>query len=849
MTLRNLLWFYRRRLGMRARQTQELFAVLGIAVGVALLFAVQVSSTSVNASVAQVTEQIVGDAQLQLRARGPEGFSDEVIDRVRDIDGVVAAAPLLDAQANVVGPRGAKAVTLIAGTPALARLRGHLLTGLTAGRLVDFRAIALPVPVADAIGVGLGSNVRLEVNGRTVRASLGAIVGKREVGALADAPLVVAPLKYGQALANLPGLITRIYVLAKAGQTDAVRAALRRVAGDEIDVKRADSDGRVFKQAAVPNDQSAALFAGISAFVGFLFAFNAVLLMSRERRGLIADLRLSGYPLRAVTQVLLFDALVVGVVASALGLLLGDQLSRHVFQPSPGYLSIAFPVGTARTIQWQTVGLALAGGTLAAVAAMVPPLIAAARSPALGDELGRDALDHENAGKSGNARWRVAVSIGCLAITTVILVAAPRAALVGVFTLVLSMLLALPTILSRTLVGLDRLRRRPQAKGIIVPIAIGELMSAGSRSVAIAAVAALAVFSNTAIEGARLDLQRGLDPISHELNAVTDLWVSPAGDSNTLATTPFRAEKAIARLARSPHIRSIRVYRGSFLDLGDRRVWVIAPERQSREPFPSSQLVEGGLSSARKRLRAGGWAVLSQAMASRQSLRVGDRFTLYSPRPMSFRLAGISTNFGWSPGTIVLNSDDYRRAWGTADASALHIELRGGVSTQQGRRLVLDALGPSFGLAVETPRQREDRHRAVTRQGLERLRQIAALVLIAAALAMAAATGGMIWQRRRMLADLKLAGIANHRELWGAVLLESALLLAIGCFVGALYGLYAQRLLDRALNAVTGFPVADSVGVIGALTSFAIVTSVASIIAMVPGWLAARVPADVALRD
>jgi putative ABC transport system permease protein len=847
VSLRNLFWFYRLRLKSHTRLVQELFALAGIAVGVALLFAVQVSSSSLDASIAQVTDRIVGDAQLQLVARGPQGFDQHVAEEVARLPGVRVAAPVLQAHADAAGPVGRRSVVLLAATPELARLGGNLLTAFTdVGQLPSLEAIVVPRAAADSLGVRLGSRMILKVNGHARRVQVGGVATERDVGPLADAPAVVAPLAYGQQLADLSKRVTRVYVLAESRRTAEVEAGLRRIAGDGIDVRSAGSDGDVFRQAATPNDQSAALYAGISAFVGFLFAFNAMALMAPERRGIIADLRMNGYNLPGVLQVLLFDALLLGAVASVIGLALGDQLSRHIFQPSPGYLEIAFPVGSGRTVHWWTVALAFACGMAASVVATLPPLLAAARAPAMDATEVDDKLDPDDSEPAAGARWRLTVAGICLAATTVVFFAAPKAALGGIVLLALAMLLALPAILRGVLGLLDRLRRR--IKGVAPAIAMGELMSVGSHSVAIAAVAAVAVFSYTAIEGAHGDLQRGLDPNAYELNAVTDLWVAPAGYANTLSTTPFRAASVIKRLDRLPIVRSVSIYRGSFLDMGNRRVWVIAPPRESSRPIPWTQVVDGDLVEATRRLRGEGWVAMSEAVADQQGLKLGDRFTLDSPRPTRVQLAAITTNFGWAPGAMVLNADDYRRAWGTDDASALHVELRDGVSQDEGRQVIGQALGPASGLAVETPRLRELRDRRVTRQGLARLTQIARLVLLAAALAMAAAMSGMIWQRRRHLADLKLNGI-THRELWRALLLESALLIGIGCGVGAVFGIYGQQVLDKALNRVTGFPVDDSFGVLVALTTLAVVTTVACVIAMLPGWLAARVPADVALRD
>ncbi|MFI5005540.1 MAG: hypothetical protein ACHQE6_11065, partial [Solirubrobacterales bacterium] len=69
MRLSNIADLYRVRLQARLVLVQELFAMLGIAVGVALLFASQIATTSLNESVSQLTSELVGRMQFQLDAR------------------------------------------------------------------------------------------------------------------------------------------------------------------------------------------------------------------------------------------------------------------------------------------------------------------------------------------------------------------------------------------------------------------------------------------------------------------------------------------------------------------------------------------------------------------------------------------------------------------------------------------------------------------------------------------------------------------------------------------------------------------------------------------------------------
>jgi putative ABC transport system permease protein len=113
---------------------------------------------------------------------------------------------------------------------------------------------------------------------------------------------------------------------------------------------------------------------------------------------------------------------------------------------------------------------------------------------------------------------------------------------------------------------------------------------------------------------------------------------------------------------------------------------------------------------------------------------------------------------------------------------------------------------------------------------------------------MAAAVGAMVWQRRPRLAKLKLEGIPRA-ELWHTILLESLLLLGVGCLTGAVFGLYGQRLADRALANAINFPVVYSVTALTALGSLALVMGTALAILAIPGYMAAGVPAALALQD
>jgi putative ABC transport system permease protein len=834
MRILDILFLYRARLRARTVLVQECFAILGIAVGVALLFASQVASTSLNRSVAELSSQIVGNTRFQLDARGPDGFDERLLGEVRAVPGVRIALPVLEQQASVIGPRGERSVDLIGTDPRFAHFAGPLLRRFSATQLAAQKAIALPAPIAQAIGAGPLQTIRFQAGAKTTVTLLGATLGESDIGGLIHSPVALAPVGYAQRITGMEGRISRIFVQPAPGREREVEAGLQRLAqGADLNVEPADFDSTLFAVAAAPQSKSEALFSAISALVGFMFALNAMLITVPSRRKLIEDVRPQGATRWMTAQILLFDALVLGVLACVVGLGLGDLLSIAVFHSTPGYLSFAFPIGNSRIVTLSSVALAVGAGMVAACLGVLWPLR---------DILVRP-LEVVEAGHDGAGRWvstRLGIGLLCVSITTVVLAVRPQDASLGSVTLLIALVCLLPFMFD-ALVRLFDWAQRP-FNGASPIIAVTELRTPPTRirSLAIAATGAVAVFGTVAIQGAQANLERGLERSARAVDASAQVWVTPSGEFDAFATSPFESA-ADSALAHLPGVAELGVYRGSFLNWGTRRLWVLAPPSDSAQPIGANQLLTGNRALVSARLRAGGWAVLSKALAVEHDLHVGQAFTLLAPRPTAFRVAALSTNLGWPPGSLVIDSRDYARAWKSSDPSAYAIQTKPGASIAAVRRNAQRVLGAHSGLTVETYLERERHHYALARQGLSRLTQIRLMVLIAAMLAIGGAVGALIWQRRDLVAFIKCEGY-RQGVLWRWLLCESVILLVAGCSIGAVFGIYGELLLSHALASVTGFPMVFHVGALIALTSFVLVSVVAVTIVAFAGYLVVRVP-------
>ena len=837
-----LLFLYRRRL--RAHPLQELLAGAGIAVGVALVFGVLIANASLTGSVEKLVRGLSGSARLALVARSNDGFPEQLTSTVRQLPGVLLATPVLRRNMTIVGPHGRQAIQLIGVSPSLASLGGIAQQELGNGALLLAGGLGLPGGVAGTVGAHRGDAVTLIGNGYTHRQRVGAVISGEAVKALEGCPVAVALLPVAQRLAEHPGRITELLIEPSPGKDRVVEAELRTLARGRLDVEPADNELQLLTAATKPNRQSTTLFSAISVMVGFLLALSAMLLTVPERRRFIAELRMQGYEPRQILLLLVSQAIALGLLASAAGVALGDELSRTVYHQVPTYLTVAFPVSAEQTLHASSALLALACGVLATLLASI--------SPVLDLRPGRpaDAVFRETGSSGQLVLQRTVLLAGGIGVLMIALVGAlvafaPSLTIVGGVILALATLCLMPAVLTGAVRLLPYATRRSRSPAVTV--ALSELKAITTRSVALAAIAALAVYGSVAIGGARDDLLRGIDDAIDQYHATADVWVT--NPSNVFNTDSFALASAPAEVARAEGVQAVHVYQGTLADMGPRRLWVRARPPGDSAMLESSQVLQGGFEQADALIRKGGWAAVSNGVAREHQLTVGAAFALPTPSgPERLRVAAITTNSGWPPGTITMNSADYARGWKTTDAAALEVVLKPGVSPTMGVRAVERAIRSRSGLSVHTASARAAEARASARQGLHTLSQIWTLLLIAAALAVAAALSATIWQRRARLASLKIQGY-HPSQLWGGLLLESGLMLGVGSLTGAVVGVYGHALAGRWLTTTTGFPAPFSIGAPHVLLTLGLITFIGLAVLALPGFAATRVSVHLSLQE
>ena len=848
LTPPTLLYFYRRRL--RAHGAQELLAGLGIAVAVALILAAGVAQGSITGSTRRILRAVIGPTNLQLRARGADGFPETLLASVEAIPGVRQAAPLLEHQVRVVGPTGRAASIYLAGTD----VSLGVLDGL--GRTLPLSAetqgtISLTRASAQALGLPARGQARVTVlaGGETRTLPVSSVLGPETIGgALAGAHVAVMPLASMQRLLAEPGRVSRILVHSAPASDRSVAARLSALADGRLEVAGGEQDIQQLTQALNPSSQASALFAIIGGLLGLLLAFNAILLTVPERRQAIADLRLSGTPRGAIIQLALFQALCLGVAASAVGVGVGYLLARWVFHQSTGYLAQAFALSGATVVSVGEVLAAAGAGLAVTLLASAVPLLD------LRGAASRDAVYLQH-GVPGNALSRavqrtLGVAAVALAAGALVLYALDRAATVAALVvLAIATVLAVPVAFSGVLAAARAVSARAGSLSTLA-IALNGLRSTTVRSIALAATGAVALFGGVALGGARGDLLAGIRSFAHSYAADAPVWVSEPGDNQATGQLE-RAAPAAGLIRRLPGVAGVERFQGAFLTIGSRRVWVIARPPGAARQVLATQTIGGAsvAEAAERRLQHGGWVTLSEQLATQLHASAGASVTLATPSgPQRYRVAALTTNLAWIPGVIFIASRDYTRAWASTQASALAVYPAPAANTGQLARQVRAALHADGGLEVASAAERQSDIDRLTSEGLGQLGTISILLIIAAILALAAALASSIHQRRRTLASLRLSGAPPGR-LRRILLTEAGLMLAAGCLTGLAAGICGQLLADGYLRHVTGFPISSFAAAARPVEVFAFVLAAALAAVAPPAWAASRVSPALALAE
>ena len=368
-----------------ARPLRTALATAGVALGVAVVTATVITGSSSEQALRGATADLLGNADLRLRAFTDAGFGPRTLQSLRLLPGVTAAAPVTERRLTVSTAPGddERVFTLlvIGIEPEVdAAIRE---ADLVAGRpLTDAGPTDILVPASWASRNGLAIGDVLLLSGRRPSVPGLTIVGLMAdsgLAALAAGEVIVAPRETLDTAFDAPSPVRYIDVDLGDGPTQAEIDAVTATLDEPFVVESADASAARFASAREGFVGVALLFGLVALVVGAFLIGNTLAMTVGERMRELGLLRAAGTTSRQVLGIVLRQAAALGIVGSAAGVVAGIGLAAAMI----GFLS------STRTVL--LVGLPLPlGGLLAAfgvglaitfIGALAPALAAARVSP------------------------------------------------------------------------------------------------------------------------------------------------------------------------------------------------------------------------------------------------------------------------------------------------------------------------------------------------------------------------------------------------------------------------------------------------------------------------------------
>ncbi|MEP7242377.1 MAG: FtsX-like permease family protein [Gammaproteobacteria bacterium] len=872
---------------------QLALALLGLALGVATIVAVDIATASSGRAFELSMEAVNGAATHEITA-GPAGIDEHLYVEMRKSGGPIALAPVVDGYVDVDG----QTMQLVGIDPlADAVVRGNS-TGLAnvmtakgrhegseseppasaekkanrqatnaertegasagggaradttptnrkvalAGWFTEPGAAVMAATTATRLGIADGQSFPVRVGGAQHCATLIARIGGAGAG---FETLLLADIATAQEWFGLVGRLSRIDVRVPPG-TEAEQAFKRLSASLPPGVNIHPTQRRTRQSL----DMTAAFTTNLQAMsllallVGVFLIFSAVSFAVVQRRRVIGILRALGATRSRVLAMILAEATALGIVGSAIGMLLGVALGRQLVTLVSRTINDLYFVVAVNEVVIPTLAIVKALGAgigVALFAAAVPALEVANSAPHLG--LRRSVVEQRAASAS---KWLL-ISSAALGLSAGAIVYFSERSLfagfVALFLLLLTVAAITPAMLRALAQGASRIAGRFSP---IARLALGDVAASLSRTGVAVAALGLAIASmigvSIMVESFRESLRAYL-----ERTIRADLYVSAPGpgfgrperrlDPDVLAD--LLATRGIAE-----HTESRRVVLDS--PRGPVPVDALRLVSTSRSAIP---LTKGDAARVWPAFDAGA-LVISEPLAWHLQLAPGDTLTLNTASgAKAFDIAGVYREYGNDRGNVLMSRAVYSRLRRDDGITAMGLYLEPGANLSAVTEAVRAASRGRQSLAIVSNAD----VRALSMRIFERTFVITRVLywLTAGVAAIGLISALLAWEleRSRELAIVRALGLTPGGA--GAVIEAQTGFMGLAAFLAAIpAGLLTAVLLIDVINRrafgwqidlhITGTQIGNAFAV-------AMVASLAA--GLYPAWRTAHAPLASDIRE
>ena len=384
--------------GLLTRKLRTALTAVAIILGVATVSGTFVLTDSIDKAFDSIFSDVYRNTDATITAKSPfdvsgdsgtskAGFDESLLPKVKALPDVQEAIGGV-ASENTQFIKGDKAIAY-GGAPNLgfsvdpSKPQFNSLS-LVLGAWPGSNEVVVDKSTADKEDLTVGSNIGVQAEGPVREMRISGIVKFGTVSSIGGATLAGFDLATAQRLFGKEGKLDQIRVASKPGVSpQALISQIREILPPNTEVRTGDAQAR---EDAKETDQFISFlryfllaFGLIALFVGAFVIVNSLSITIAQRTRELATLRTLGASRRQVRLSVVLEALVMGVLASIVGLFLGLALAKGLFSL---FEAVGFTLpNNGILLETRTVIVSLALGIVVTLIASFFPALRATRVP------------------------------------------------------------------------------------------------------------------------------------------------------------------------------------------------------------------------------------------------------------------------------------------------------------------------------------------------------------------------------------------------------------------------------------------------------------------------------------
>ena len=688
------------------RPWQSALSVLGITLGVAIVVAIDLGNQSAKHAFSLSSDAVNGRATHRI-VGGPGGLPEDTYRALRVDLGIRSSAPVVEGYAYTDDTDARSVPLRLLGIDPLAdaQFRPYTGAGTAIGRsnapvrnatflLATPNSALISNETADILGIQAGDTINLRIADaeRSVEIA-GLITPRNSLSSETLKSLVITDISTAQELLGFEGRLSHIDLIIPQGDRgDATLERINGVLPSEAIVVSSETHSATIDELTKSFDDNLFVVSLLGLIVGAFLIYNAMAFSVVQRRPVIGALRAVGVTRQQIFAMILSEALLIGIISSVIGVLLGVVVGRGILNIITQTISDLFFVVSIQELSiplWSLVKGLLLGLVSTLTAAFVPALEATG-VPAR-DTLIRSHLETRLRG----AAPLVSAAGACMIVAGAALVVLPAGSLIPAFLGVGVLVLGYAMLTPVCIVVIGRMISPVMGRffGTMGAMAARSMASSISRTaVAVAALAvaiSITISISTMVQSFRGTVVEWLD------NSLgSDIYVSPASFSSQ-ATTAGLSPQILERIRELDSVESIRSVRNARVNSPGGEVELLAVDTSLDNFVRYNSFKEGDPALVWNDLQSGGAVAVSEPFAYHNSAVIGSRVSLLTGEGMvDFRVAGIYYDYRHSAnGKVMMSRAAYDRFWDDDRITGIGVTAADGIKVEVLKREIEDALG------------------------------------------------------------------------------------------------------------------------------------------------------------